>query len=653
MKQIITILLLISMLLSGCGNAATPAEPAPAETLPAAATEPATEPVTEPVTEPTLSAEELFIQSLPEKLQEAYNLGIVDLDLLEDLQRECTTAEAAEILQKVYNLRFFEDSWMLKNTVTEENASEPATRGWFMTMMYAADAEALAGVNPDKDYAANLKNLTVTYNTNRIGDVLLGWFENTGLAPVKNKEGNIEQWGSFYNNYPGATKLVTDRKDFKGDIAVISYVLTRFDRRTGEKLMKWDDEQKLHFNNTMTVQEVSETALRYYNALEPKPDMVPYGEITSYDEAIITPDLLTKETTLPDASCTELPAQWHGISLTATGQSDCMVYEDEVQAIKDAGFNFIRYSFDFMYYHGRTYDYLYNKDTFDEVMNENRLKELDQLLAWCMERDIHLNLSCNFSMGWPDSFNINQLIANPKYATPMANCWKVLAQRYADIPNRYLSFTLFDRDWGASDEDHKNFLAPSVEAVRSVSPDRCMIAVVGDCVITGTGAAELGIALASPCLYGEDFVFYYDRNSYVKPCMEKGTWPYMDNSDLVDGNAVMSKDNGETSPDSVFAIAQSHGVGYMISEWGPRVVSTNSITEDFRYSDETMVAYLTDMAQAMEGRGYGWCYTDWMGSCGLGYGYPLVKDSTYTQIGEYLWIDEEMTGWFREINTAS
>jgi hypothetical protein len=232
----------------------------------------------------------------------------------------------------------------------------------------------------------------------------------------------------------------------------------------------------------------------------------------------------------------------------------------------------------------------------------------------------------------------------------MANCWKVLAQRYADIPNRYLSFTLFDRYWGASDEAHKNFLAPSVEAVRSVSPDRCMMAVAGEYDITGAGAAELGIALASPCLYGDEFVFHYDRGSYVKPCMEKGVWPYMDNSDLVDGNAVMSGDNRGISPDAVSAIAQSYGVGYMVSEWGPRVVNMNAITENFRYSDETMAAYLTDMAQTMKGRGYSWCYTDWMGSCGLGYGYPLVKDSTYTQIGEYLWIDEEMTALFREIN---
>lgn len=63
-----------------------------------------------------------------------------------------------------------------------------------------------------------------------------------------------------------------------------------------------------------------------------------------------------------------------------------------------------------------------------------------------------------------------------------------------------------------------------------------------------------------------------------------------------------------------------------------------------------MHAYLTDMAQTMAQRGYGWCYTDWMGTVGIAYSYPLVEDSTYTQVDEYLWIDEEMSGWFREIN---
>ena len=140
MKRLTALLLLFSLLLSACSNNA-PAEATPMETVP----ETTAEPTTEPTAEPTLSPEELFIQSLPEKLWQAYELGIVELPLLEALERPCTIAEAADILQKVYNLRFYEDSWMLTNTVNEKNSAEPATRGWFMTMMYAADAEALVG----------------------------------------------------------------------------------------------------------------------------------------------------------------------------------------------------------------------------------------------------------------------------------------------------------------------------------------------------------------------------------------------------------------------------------------------------------------------------------------------------------------------------
>ena len=127
MKMAISMILIYSLLLCGCGSAAVPEITAPAEIK--AVPETTAEIVTEPTTEPTLSPEELFVQSLPEKLRQAYELGIVELSLLEEPERECTIQEAAAVLQNVYNLRFYEDSWMLINTVTEDNSSNPATRG--------------------------------------------------------------------------------------------------------------------------------------------------------------------------------------------------------------------------------------------------------------------------------------------------------------------------------------------------------------------------------------------------------------------------------------------------------------------------------------------------------------------------------------------
>ena len=650
MKRLTVIFLLLSLLLSGCGSSPVPPETFPAETVP----ETSAAPETEPTTEPTLSAEELFIQSLPDKLREAYELGIAELSLLENLERPCSLREAAAILQNVYRLRFCEDSWMLANSVNEENASDAVTRGWFMTMMYAADAEALVGVDESKNYDVNLKNLTTTYDTSPIANALLGWYYNRGYVPVVGETGEVQQMAAFYGKYPEASKLVADRKEFDGDISIISYALTRFNRKTGEKIMTWDENRNLRFKDSMTVQEAVETSLRYYNALEPRQDFIPYGEPMHYDESIITPDLLSRETTLPEASCAHLPAEWHGVNLSETGQTDDMTQAHELDVIKNAGFNFVSYTFNAKYYHGRVSDHAYGKDAHPYGLNENRLKELDQLLAWCMERDIHLNLVCLYGHDWPSYANETQFVKNPENALGLAQFWSALARRYAEIPNNYLSFTPMKWVYGANDDDHGRFLAVIAEAVWEVSPERCMMAVVGEGDITGSGAAQVGMALTSECYWGSDFLFRYKDQKAVPRIMENAVWPYDEKGVLTDGNAAMSlaKDTwvNTMAPDTIAAVAKEYGVGYMVHRWGPTILNGGPIIEKTRYSDDVMQAYLTDMTQTMKDRGYGWCYTDWMGSVGVAYCYPLVEDSTYTQADDYLWIDEEMAGWFREIS---
>lgn len=649
--HVMLILTLLLSLLSGCGgNTTPPAETALPETVP--------ETTVEATTEPTLSPEELFLQSLPDKLRQACETGIVEPEALENPERPCTTEEAAGMLQNIYRQKYGEDSWMLTHAVTEENAAQEVTRGWFMTMMYAADAEALVGVESE-DYGKNLKQLTCTTTSykNEIADVISGEHQNMGFLFVKNSAGNMERMYANYGQWSGASKLTADLKDFNGDIATVSYVLTRFDRTNGEKLMTWDENRNLRFNDTMDIQEAVETALRFFNAMEPKPDLVPYEEVATYDETIITPDLLTRESSLPEPSCTSLPAGWHGIWLSkamengmvVAGQLDTMTYEHEVQAIKDAGFSFIKYKFDFSYYHGRTVEI--------GKLNENRLKELDQILAWCMERDIHLNLACSFSADWPNAFEETLLVRNPDNARVLAQSWKALARRYARIPNTYLSFNILDTPWvfAGNDDDNGNFLAPVVEAIREVSPDRCMMTTVGERGVTGASVAAQGVALTSDWKWGSDFIFRNAQKSAVKTIMENATWPYEQNGEIVDGNASMANSMNTwvtcQPPDEIAAVAREYGVGYMVGNWGSRIINGGPICETERYSDETMQAYLTDMTTTMAERGYGWCYTDWMGSVGIAFGYPLVESTTYTQVEDYpLYIDEEMTAWFRQIN---
>lgn len=641
MKRITALLLSFAMLLplTACGGSA------PVETEVPAAAAP-TESAAEPTTEPTLSPEELFIQSLPEKIRQAYELGIVDLTLLEALERPCTIQETADLLQNIYNLKFGTDSWMLANAVTEENAAQAATRGWFMTQMYTADAESLVGIDESKSYAENLKKLTWSQKQygQDIADAILCEVTGTGYILIDDGDGVPGRYISAYGQYAGAAKMVADRKDFDGDIVVISYALTRYDRTTGEKLMTWDEDKNLHFLDEMTVQEVVETSMRYYRALESK-ETVPFEEAGTFDETIITPELLSRETTLPEASSSHLPAEWHGINYTYSAKMEEHPLESDIQIIKDAGFNFIRYSVHF--------DHFYGHEPEGGRIHEGRLKELDQLLAWCMERDIHLNIGMYWNYDWPDGFSSNQLVRQTKYSKSIADIWRVFARRYADIPSQYLSFTLLDHAWGGTDEENGAFLAPAAEVIQEVSPDRCIIARVGRGDVSGAAIASKGVALTSDCTWGEDFYitgYYTDR----KAVMQKAVWPYEQDGEIVDGNTMLSKsESGKTknAPDTVAATAKEHGVGYMVCEWGPRRDYYGLIVEDIRYSDETMQAYLMDVSQMMKERGYGWCYTDWMGSTGITFCYPLVKDSTYIQPqGQCLYVDEEMTGWFREIN---
>ena len=209
-----------------------------------------------------------------------------------------------------------------------------------MTQMYTADAESLVGIDESKSYAENLKKMTWTQKQygQDVGSAILGEYTGTGYVLVDDGEELPSRYISAYGQYAGVGKMVADLSDFDGDIVVVSYALTRYDRTTGEKLMTWDAEKKLHFLEEMAVQEVVEVALRYFRTVESK-KTVPYEEVATFDETIITPELLSRETTLPEASSSHLPTEWHGIYYTYSAKLEDHPLESDIQLIHEAGFN--------------------------------------------------------------------------------------------------------------------------------------------------------------------------------------------------------------------------------------------------------------------------------------------------------------------------
>lgn len=322
-------------------------------------------------------------------------------------------------------------------------------------------------------------------------------------------------------------------------------------------------------------------------------------------------------------------------------------YEYEIKAVKDAGFNFVGITFDFSRLQG--------PELQTGMLNENRLKELDQVIAWCMERDIHIDLRCcgvgglSYDAGqyW---YQWNNNAPNTtEYAAEFAALWKALAQRYADIPNCYLSFNLNCEPEVNSESQYAAFFGPAVNAIREADPDRCIIADIHCGGLTGESMAKMGVALSYHAYDPREFCCLTLENQDDAEYLATVTWPFTaSDGKTYDAQAVLdSQIPNSISANELAATAEEYGVGFMIGEWG---IFGDGLTRN-RYPDETIEAFLKDMAKTMTEKGYGWCYGNFHYPYSIACFAPAVESAEYVKVeGTPLYIEKKMMGWFREVN---
>lgn len=705
MKRMMCILLSLAMLLSmtACGG----------KTETVATTENVMEttaaPTTEPATEPTLSHEEQLLASLSERTRQAYEVGLVSLEQLEDLEATVTIGEAAQMIQKAYVHRTGVESELLAEmTETETYAQRNADRGWLMCMPALAEAERL---NPgcytgyekwaewcyfhDTDYAfwysLPMRNSATVYTPVAVD--FEGWGSKYAPDTVYDENG-----GYFTNDW--CADIVYFAEDWEAFLESqdeedcthlasgvdVSYAFRIYDSTTGHRFIELED-GKLNYTRELTMGEMVEHALRYYHYPDPLalPTFVAPEDVGSFNPDIITAELLEKETTLPEASCAHLPEQWHGVVMDDMQQADkssthldLEVYEYEIQAVKDAGFNYIGLNLDFSYLQ----DYELFADSMKQPYKKlvdaqdkgklslERLEKLDQVIAWCMERDIHVNLRCT-GLGNSDFHEgmYSQITSGgKKTAAKLATLWQAIARRYADIPNEYLSFTLLTGDMPV----HNNaFLTPSIESIREESPDRCIIADICNWILDPEEFARLGVALSYRMQSPEEKIlkdnfldlgyWEYWKNGGAHDYMtEEGKnlianfdWPYQGQWDA-EALFQLGRYRGASCMD-VIAVAREFGVGFMLGNFGVESIHNFGCFQlTHRYADEAYHAMITDVVSTMEELGYGWCFYSWYGPYGIALSAPLMEDTTYVQVEDYpYYIDQTTLGWFQEINKAA
>ena len=244
---------------------------------------------------------------------------------------------------------------------------------------------------------------------------------------------------------------------------------------------------------------------------------VPIDEVGTYNEDIITPELLASNT-LPQLDKANLP-YWTGLILedkiSVNYRNDGWDYytgggwywnEEEIRYMSEQGFNCVRalYSLSF----------LSNPEDVMQI-NVSELEQLDELISWCIKYDMHLILSQTGLPGkwgsWGDNWHYDfdywhtqeNVVGNPELFTSKEmqetylRYYEMLAKRYQDIPNGVLSFELAtENDLPENDMQlQADVLGPVAEMIWSDTSDRIVI-VNDDARVVPRPLAELGCCIA-------------------------------------------------------------------------------------------------------------------------------------------------------------
>ncbi len=304
-----------------------------------------------------------------------------------------------------------------------------------------------------------------------------------------------EEWGSY------ATEIRNDFPLFP-DCHTMAYPIYQADYRafilwftdmmsmvSGKCVLPYDKvENSLHLRDAMSRKDAVCALLRLmeYCRVEMNPDWADYIRLEdagTYDASIITPELLNVPSDLPEVTQAVFPAEWHGIGYS----SHKMFVEEYLHFTEDyfiftekMGSNFARLFLNFA-----TFRYPdYPEDPY--LVNRNELKELDQCIAWAMKHGMHLQISMHDYMHADGSNPKGNAGAESQPFYPSTkeawdlNCayWYMLAERYKDIPSKYLSFELVneiepsnEQEFAFATEHFPSF----ADNMRKIDPDRVLL----------------------------------------------------------------------------------------------------------------------------------------------------------------------------------
>lgn len=354
--------------------------------------------------------------------ERAITLGLVSEDVRERKDEQIRTSEFRAILVDLIEQLAPETMPQFDENVTDYDELMHRGSGFVMAF-YAAQCIGADYFNNDFD------------NTRLDGsDFMNDWpekfsrlYPHVGEGPVLcGPEGAAEEDKNQWDDGIAASNL---------------WVIWHSSPVSGEMMFSFDEEaNSIHQLDPLTLEDAVCAVTRLYDTVAGrKLESVDDPTVVNASENILTAELLAKAKGAPAVTADNHPV-WTGFAMGAEYSKSLHDQSSKMQQAADWGFNSVRLNVD--------YEAFFNYDA--TAADAAMLELLDKQVASAINNNLHLNLCLTTLPGRTAIIHSDytsegdlDLFINPEKQEMAVRLWEILAQRYRDVPNAYLSFTPF------------------------------------------------------------------------------------------------------------------------------------------------------------------------------------------------------------------
>jgi len=201
--------------------------------------------------------------------------------------------------------------------------------------------------------------------------------------------------------------------------------------------------------------------------------------------------------------------------------------EDTVLELAETGYNFARVSVDTRYFFtedGFLSPEYAGQDFYGSIdtVNLNQYENLDRLIEWCIENDIHVCLDCHSTVGGL-MIGGDEEATREKLFTPdsdeqklFVQFWQTIAKRYADIDTNALSFNLYNEPPNFvtdNEEVYIDLMNKAIDEIQVITPNRLI-------VVDALGYSTIGMEKVSELKANNlviGFHMYVNETTWTEP----------------------------------------------------------------------------------------------------------------------------------------